>query len=84
MSRSPLSTRAKIIRYEELSPYARKLWNKLLGEKDNKTEHQTALNRDADVGPDEMAVRASEEKLVITFEDRDRYMSDYRNVHLYQ
>ena len=49
-----------------------------------RTIKQKTLNRDADVGPDEMAGRASVEKLVITFEDRDKYVSDYRNVHLYQ
>ena len=71
----PLAPVRKCIRNEELSPYAGKLWNKLYGEKDNKTENQTALNRAADVGPDEMAGRASVEKLVTTFEDRDRYVS---------
>ena len=80
----PLAPVRKCIRNEALSPYARKLWNKLYGEKDNKTENQTALNRAADVGPDEMAGRASVEKLVTTFEDRDRYVSHYRNVRLYQ
>ncbi|MCG7877069.1 MAG: DNA polymerase [Candidatus Thiodiazotropha endolucinida] len=63
----PLAPEKRRITDEELSPYAKRLWKKLNGQKED----------------DKLPPRSSVEKLITSLDDKNNYVLHYRNLQLY-